>query len=54
MSNQLIGIVAAALVAISAVSAGKPSDGSLSIAKQGIFSAGGITVTSDGTFDPEN
>lgn len=26
----------------------------LSIAEQGIFSAGGITVTSDGTFDPEN
>lgn len=26
----------------------------LVIAKQGIFSAGGITVTSDGTFDPEN
>ena len=28
--------------------------GALVIAKQGIFSAGGITVTSDGTFDPEN
>ena len=26
----------------------------LSIAEQGIFSAGGITVTSDGTFDPED
>ena len=26
----------------------------LSIAEQGVFSAGGITVTSDGTFDPEN
>lgn len=26
----------------------------LVIVKQGVFSAGGITVTSDGTFDPEN
>ncbi len=26
----------------------------LSIAEQGIFSAGGITITSDGIFDPEN
>ncbi|MGN0253626.1 MAG: alpha/beta fold hydrolase [Lachnospiraceae bacterium] len=30
------------------------SSDSLVIAEQGIFSAGGITVTSDGTFDPEN
>ena len=29
-------------------------DDVLSIAQQGIFSAGGITVTSDGTFDPED
>ncbi|EOS64219.1 alpha/beta fold hydrolase [Oscillibacter sp. 1-3] len=29
-------------------------EGALVIAKQGIFSAGGITVTSEGTFDPEN
>lgn len=28
--------------------------GPLVIAKQGMFSAGGITVTSDGVFDPEN
>ena len=28
--------------------------GALSIAEQGIFSAGGITVTSDGTFNPED
>lgn len=26
----------------------------LYLSEQGIFSAGGITVTSDGTFDPEN
>lgn len=30
------------------------NSGALSIAEQGIFSAGGITVTSDGTFDPED
>uniref|UniRef100_UPI002ED1D6D4 alpha/beta hydrolase n=1 Tax=Enterocloster clostridioformis TaxID=1531 RepID=UPI002ED1D6D4 len=29
-------------------------DGLLVIAEQGMFSAGGITVTSEGTFDPEN
>lgn len=29
-------------------------DGPLVIAEQGMFSAGGITVTSEGTFDPEN
>lgn len=29
-------------------------DGVLRIAEQGIFSAGGIVVTSEGTFDPEN
>ena len=29
-------------------------EGALVIAEQGIFSAGGITVTSEGTFDPEN
>ena len=29
-------------------------DGPLVIADQGIFSAGGITLTSEGTFDPEN
>ena len=28
--------------------------GTLSIAEQGIFSAGGITLTSDGTFNPED
>lgn len=28
--------------------------GPLTIAEQGIFSAGGITLTSEGTFDPEN
>ncbi len=30
------------------------AESALVIAEQGIFSAGGITVTSDGTFDPEN
>ncbi|MCC8097075.1 MAG: alpha/beta fold hydrolase [Eubacterium sp.] len=30
------------------------SDGSLVIAEQGIFSSGGITVTSEGTFEPTN
>lgn len=30
------------------------NSGALMIAEQGIFSAGGITVTSDGEFDPEN
>lgn len=30
------------------------NEGAISIADQGIFSAGGITVTSDGTFDPED
>lgn len=30
------------------------SSDSLVITEQGMFSAGGITVTSDGTFDPEN
>lgn len=30
------------------------SSDALIIAEQGIFSAGGITLTSDGTFDPEN
>lgn len=30
------------------------SDGSLVIAKQGIFSAGGTTITSEGTFNPED
>lgn len=29
-------------------------DGVLGLADQGIFSAGGITTTSEGTFDPEN
>ena len=33
---------------------GSEEDGPLVIADQGIFSAGGITVTSEGTFDPEN
>ena len=32
----------------------KENDTALSIAEQGIFSAGGTTITSDGTFDPEN
>ena len=32
----------------------EPESTNLVIAEQGIFSAGGITVTSDGTFDPEN
>lgn len=41
-------------------SSGQPTDvektdsGVLRIAEQGIFSAGGATITSDGTFDPEN
>ena len=33
---------------------GSGEGGPLVIADQGIFSAGGITVTSEGTFDPEN
>lgn len=32
----------------------EPESTNLVIAEQGIFSAGGITVTSDGIFDPEN
>lgn len=32
----------------------KPESDSLRIADQGMFSAGGITVTSEGTFDPED
>ena len=32
----------------------KENDTALSIAEQGIFSAGGTMVTSDGTFNPEN
>lgn len=36
------------------VSVEEPESTNLVIAEQGIFSAGGITVTSDGTFDPEN
>ena len=30
------------------------ADGALVIKEQGIFTAGGTTVTSDGTFDPED
>lgn len=35
-------------------SASATTTGPLSIAEQGIFSAGGITLTSDGTFNPED
>jgi len=36
------------------VTASDEESTNLVIAEQGIFSAGGITVTSEGTFDPEN
>lgn len=53
--NTSTAIVATAStqVATEAAETKEKSDG-LVIAQQGIFSAGGITVTSDGTFDPEN
>lgn len=37
-----------------ASSSSQPQSDALVIAEQGVFSAGGITLTSDGTFDLEN
>lgn len=48
MKKQLFSLALAATLAISATSFASP----LHIAKQGMFSAGGITITSPGTFDP--
>lgn len=50
MKKQLFSLTLAAVLAVSAVSFAAP----LSIAKQGMFSAGGVTITSPGTFDPYN
>lgn len=50
MKKQLFSLALAATLTVSAVSFAAP----LSIAKQGMFSAGGITITSPGTFDPYN
>ncbi len=50
MKKQLFSLALAATLAISATSFASP----LHIAKQGMFSAGGITITSPGTFDPYN
>lgn len=50
MKKQLFSFALAAALTISAVSFAAP----LQIAKQGLFSAGGITITSPGTFDPYN
>ena len=48
------GVLAATVVSGSAmVDAANNNKGNISIAKQGMFSAGGITVTSPGTFNPE-
>ncbi len=48
MKKQLFSLALAAALAISATSFAS----SLHIAKQGMFSAGGVTITSPGTFDP--
>lgn len=50
MKKQLFSLALAVTLAISATSFASP----LHIAKQGMFSAGGITITSPGTFDPYN
>lgn len=50
MKKQLFSFVLATALVISATSFASP----LHIAKQGMFSAGGITITSPGTFDPYN
>lgn len=50
MKKQLFSLTLAAALAVSAVSLASP----LSIAKQGMFSAGGVTITSPGSFDPYN
>ncbi|MBC5738313.1 alpha/beta hydrolase [Lawsonibacter faecis] len=63
MALMLSGVIALSLLTgcgntPSAPSDPQPGDPSVSnalvIAEQGIFSAGGITMTSDGAFDPEN
>ncbi len=48
MKKQLFYLALAAALAISVTGFASP----LHIAKQGIFSAGGVTITSPGTFDP--
>lgn len=54
-SLVLGGILAATVVSGSAmVDAANNNKGNISITKQGMFSAGGITVTSQGTFNPED
>lgn len=50
MKKQLFSLALAAALTVSAVSFAAP----LSIAKQGMFSAGGVTITSPGSFDPYN
>ncbi len=50
MKKQLFSLALAASLVISATSFASP----LHIAKQGMFSAGGVTITSPGTFDPYN
>lgn len=50
MKKQLFSLALAAALTVSAVSFAAP----LSLAKQGMFSAGGVTITSPGTFDPYN
>ncbi len=55
----LAAMLAAGMLAVTGCgNTSAPSDGSQSdaivLADQGMFSAGGFTVTSDGTFDPEN
>ena len=54
LSLALGGILATKVVSCSVmVDAANNNKGSICIAKQGMFSAGGITVTSPGTFNPE-
>ncbi|MCH4035331.1 MAG: alpha/beta fold hydrolase [Lachnospiraceae bacterium] len=57
-SSKLAAGLAAAVLAAGTVLAGSfpalAAEAPLSIADQGYFSAGGLTITSDGTFDPSN
>lgn len=48
MKNQLFSLALATALALSTIGFASP----LHIAKQGIFSADGVTITSPGTFDP--
>ena len=50
MKKQLFSLTLAAALAVSAISFASP----LHLAKQGMFSAGGVTITSPGSFDPYN